>query len=130
MFWFPSWSARSIIQLITNTKVEKASTFFTASSVGYLCGSLISGIMYDRFNKVLLLCLSLVFMAVTVAVLPLCSPYGLMPVILLTNASFMGGLDTAGKARLVSLWGENEGRAFMQAAEFAFGHHYCRLLLY
>ncbi|KAK6174054.1 hypothetical protein SNE40_017400 [Patella caerulea] len=59
-------------------------------------------------------------MSVTVAVLPLCSSYGLMLVILLANASFMGGLDTAGNARLVSLWGENEGRPFMQAAQFAF----------
>ncbi|XP_055957639.1 uncharacterized protein LOC126824821 [Patella vulgata] len=47
------------------------------------------------FNKTLLLFLSLVFMAITVAVLPLCSPYELMLAILLANACFIGGLDTA-----------------------------------
>ncbi|KAK6192282.1 hypothetical protein SNE40_003778 [Patella caerulea] len=108
------------VQLITNTNVEKASTFFTAGSVGYLCGSLISGVLYDRLNKRLLLGLILVFMAVTVAVLPLCSPYGLMLVIFWANSCFMGGMDTAGNALLVSLWGEEEGRPYMQAGHFAF----------
>ncbi|XP_055957890.1 sodium-dependent glucose transporter 1-like isoform X2 [Patella vulgata] len=59
-------------------------------------------------------------MAVTVAVLPLCSPYGLMLVIFWANSCFMSGLDTAGNARLISLWGEKEGRPYMQAASFAF----------
>ncbi|KAK6192311.1 hypothetical protein SNE40_003800 [Patella caerulea] len=108
------------IQLITNTNVEKASTFFTAASVGNLCGSLIGGILYDRFNKTLLLGLCVIFMAVTVAVLPLCSPYGLMLVIFWTNSYFMSGLNAGGNAHLVSLWGEDEGRPYMQAAHFTF----------
>ncbi|XP_055957635.1 sodium-dependent glucose transporter 1A-like [Patella vulgata] len=108
------------IQLITNTNVEKASTFFTAASVGYLSGSLISGILYDRFNKTLLLGLCVILMAITVAVLPLCSPYGLMLVIFWSNSFFMGGLDAGGNAHLVSIWGEDEGRPYMQAAHFAF----------
>ncbi|XP_055957816.1 sodium-dependent glucose transporter 1A isoform X2 [Patella vulgata] len=108
------------IQLITNTNVEKASTFFTAGSVGYLCGSFISGVLYDRFNKTLLMGLLLVFLAATAAVLPLCSPYGLMLVIFWANSCVMGGMDTAGNAHLVSIWGEEEGRPYMQAAHFAF----------
>ncbi|XP_050410168.1 sodium-dependent glucose transporter 1 isoform X2 [Patella vulgata] len=59
-------------------------------------------------------------MAITVAVLPLCSPYGLMLVIFWANSCFMGGMDTAGNALLVSLWGEEEGRPYMQAGHFAF----------
>ncbi|KAK6192310.1 hypothetical protein SNE40_003799 [Patella caerulea] len=108
------------IQLITNTNVEKASTFFTAGSVGYLSGSFISGILYDRFNKTLLLGLYVILMAVTVGVLPLCSPYGLMLFISWANAFFMGGMDTGGNAHLVSLWGEDEGRPYMQAIHFSF----------
>ncbi|KAK6192412.1 hypothetical protein SNE40_003881 [Patella caerulea] len=108
------------IQLITNTNVEKASTFFTAGSVGYLCGSLISGVLYDRFNKTLLLALCVILMAVTVGVLPLCSPYGLMLFISWANAICMGGMDTGGNAHLVSLWGNDEGRPYMQAVHFSF----------
>ncbi|XP_050409313.1 sodium-dependent glucose transporter 1A-like [Patella vulgata] len=108
------------IQLITNTNVEIASTFFTAGSVGYLSGSFISGILYDRFNKTLLLGLYVILMAITVASLPLCSPYGLMLVISWANAFFMGGMDTGGNAHLVSLWGEDEGRPYMQAIHFSF----------
>ncbi|KAK6192309.1 hypothetical protein SNE40_003798 [Patella caerulea] len=108
------------IQLITDTNVEKASTFFTAGSVGYLSGSFISGVLYDRFNKTLLMGLLLVFLAATASVLPLCSPYGLMLVIFWANSCVMGGMDTAGNAHLVSLWGEDEGRPYMQAAHFAF----------
>ncbi|XP_050410171.1 sodium-dependent glucose transporter 1B isoform X2 [Patella vulgata] len=108
------------IQLITNTDVEKASTFFTAGSVGYLCGSLISGVLYDRFNKTLLLGLCVILMAVTVGLLPLCSPYGLMLFISWANAFFMGGMDTGGNAHLVSLWGNDEGRPYMQAVHFSF----------
>ncbi|KAK6192297.1 hypothetical protein SNE40_003789 [Patella caerulea] len=108
------------IQLITNTNVEKASTFFTAGSVGYLSGSFISGVLYDRFNKVLLLGLCIILLAITVSVLPLCSTYGLMLVIFWANSFFMGGLDAGGNAHLVSMWGEDGGGTYMQAAHFAF----------
>ncbi|XP_055957637.1 sodium-dependent glucose transporter 1C-like [Patella vulgata] len=59
-------------------------------------------------------------MAITVAVLPICSPYELMLVIFWANSCFMGGLNAGGNAHLVSLWGEDEGRPYMQAAHFTF----------
>ncbi|ESP04195.1 hypothetical protein LOTGIDRAFT_82092, partial [Lottia gigantea] len=108
------------IQLITGTDIEKASTFFTAGSVGYLCGSLVSGILIDKFNKILLLTVCVTGLAVTCAVIPLCSIYGLMVFIFLAN-SFCGGfLDTGGNADMVSIWSEAEGRPYMQFIHFAF----------
>ncbi|XP_050419475.2 sodium-dependent glucose transporter 1-like [Patella vulgata] len=107
------------LQLITNTDIEKASTYFTAGSVGYLFGSSICGLLYDKFNNNLLLFLSTFGLAVSVSVLPLCSPYVLMLVMSWANSFFMGWYDTVANADLVSIWG-SEGQSYMQILHFSF----------
>jgi MFS family permease len=55
------------LQIITHTRLEQGSAFMTAHSVGYLIGSLVSGILFDRFNKILLIFFTIFGNAVTVA---------------------------------------------------------------
>ncbi|XP_046543216.1 sodium-dependent glucose transporter 1A-like [Haliotis rubra] len=107
------------LQIITDTDVERGSAFFTAGSDGYLVGSLICGIVYDKFNKILTMFLLTLCMGVSTGILPFCSLYGLMVAIHLVTGAFMGGVDTCGNAELVRTWGSN-GRSAMQTTHFAF----------
>ncbi|XP_070210245.1 sodium-dependent glucose transporter 1B-like [Littorina saxatilis] len=107
------------IQIITQTDVEAASFFFTSSSVGYLVGSLVAGVVYDKLNKSLLLLVCVLGMGVTTVALPWCAIYAMMIFIQFMVSLFGGGLDTVGNAELVRIWGK-EGETAMQTIHFAF----------
>ncbi|KAK6192066.1 hypothetical protein SNE40_003610 [Patella caerulea] len=107
------------LQLITNTDVEKASTYFTATAVGYMAGSFAGGVLFDRFNSVILLFLSMFGLSLSVIVIPLCSYYGLMLTMMFVSAFFMGWYDTAGNADVVATWGA-EGHSYLQIMNFMF----------
>ena len=61
---------------------------------GYLVGSLVAGILYDRFNKLLLIFVSIVTMAVTTAIIPWCSQFPLMLAVKFIQGLGSGGMDT------------------------------------
>ena len=82
------------LQIITHTDVEAASFFFTATSVGYLVGSLVAGMVYNKVNKSLLMLLTVMGLAVTTVAIPWCSPYALMVAIHFVASLFAGGIDT------------------------------------
>ncbi|XP_076461713.1 sodium-dependent glucose transporter 1A-like [Babylonia areolata] len=107
------------IQIITQTDAEQASFFFTAGSVGYLVGSLLAGMIYDKLNKSLLLLLSLVGLAVSTAILPWCYLYSLMITIHAVVNLFVGILDTSGNTSMLRIWG-SEGEMATQFIHFAF----------
>ncbi|KAL5006763.1 hypothetical protein ScPMuIL_015569 [Solemya velum] len=107
------------LQLITNVDLKKGAMIFTASSTGYLFGSLLSGILYDLFNKLLLIFISILGIAVTVTPIPWCTSYGVMIAITFICCLFKGSLDTGGNAYCVQLW-KKEGRPYMQAIHFSF----------
>ncbi|XP_069110997.1 sodium-dependent glucose transporter 1B-like [Argopecten irradians] len=91
----------------------------TAHSVGYLLGSLTSGLVFDSLDKVLLVFYPVLGNAVTIAIIPWCSPYGLMVFSHWVKGLFSGGLDAVCNAETVYIWGD-EGRSFMQALHFSF----------
>lgn len=107
------------LQIITHTRLEQGSAFMTAHSVGYLIGSLVSGILFDRLNKILLIFFAIFGNAVTVAIIPWCSRYELMILIHWVKGMFSGSLDAVGNAELVYVWGDT-GRSFMQTLHFCF----------
>ncbi|XP_050408583.1 sodium-dependent glucose transporter 1A [Patella vulgata] len=107
------------LQLITDTDVEKASTYFTATAVGYMSGSFAGGVLFDRFNSVILLFLPMFGLSLSVIVIPLCSYYGLMLTMMFVSAVFMGWYDTAGNADVVATWGA-EGHSYIQIMNFMF----------
>jgi FHS family Na+ dependent glucose MFS transporter 1 len=89
------------LQIITSTDLEKASAFFTSGSVGYLLGSLVAGIVYERVNKSVLLGASVAGMAAVTAVIPICSPYVLMIAMQFLCSCFKGALDTGKFVRYI-----------------------------
>ncbi|KAL8609318.1 hypothetical protein ACOMHN_048874 [Nucella lapillus] len=107
------------LQIITQTDVEAASYFFTASSVGYLVGSLVAGMVYEKLNKSLLMLLCLLCMAVATIAVPWCSLYSLMVAIHFVFSFFGGGLETVGNAEMLRLWGK-KGEVAMQFVHFAY----------
>ncbi|XP_076439122.1 sodium-dependent glucose transporter 1A-like [Babylonia areolata] len=102
------------LQIITQTDVEAASYFFTSSSVGYLVGSFVAGLVYSMFNKSLLLLLCLFGMAMTTVAVPWCSIYALMIAI-----HFVFSLFGVGNTEMVRVWGK-EGEGAMQFVHFAY----------
>ncbi|XP_033761399.1 LOW QUALITY PROTEIN: uncharacterized protein LOC117343177 [Pecten maximus] len=107
------------LQVITGSSLREGSAFMTAHSVGYLLGSLTSGLVFDSLDKVLLVFYPVLGNAVTIAVIPWCSPYGLMVFSHWVKGLFSGGLDAVCNAETVYIWGD-EGRSFMQALHFSF----------
>ncbi|XP_060085156.1 sodium-dependent glucose transporter 1-like [Ylistrum balloti] len=107
------------LQVITGSSLREGSAFMTAHSVGYLLGSLTSGLVFDSLDKVLLVFYPVLGNAVTIAIIPWCSPYGLMVFIHWVKGLFSGGLDAVCNAETVYIWGD-EGRSFMQALHFSF----------
>ncbi|KAK7109548.1 sodium-dependent glucose transporter 1A-like [Littorina saxatilis] len=107
------------LQLITNTNVQEASSFLTASAAGLVVGSLLAGPAYDLCSKSLLLIVSVLLMGVLTAVTPFCSAYWAMIVVSFLLACCGGSVGTAGNADVVRIWA-GEGQAAMQALHFFF----------
>lgn len=105
---------------IVQKDLDTASWLFTVFSIGYLVGSFIGGILYDRFNKLLLLAFSVLFMAVFTGIIPWCRSFSLMLAMRFISGLGAGGADTGANADLVSLW-KVEVKPYMQALHFSFG---------
>ena len=59
-----------------------------------MLGSLVFGVLYDKFNKLLLLAFTSFWFAVFTCVKPWCSLFSVMIVVNLLAGTFCGGLDT------------------------------------
>ncbi len=53
-------------QVLTNSTTEMVSFAFTGRAIGMLIGSLMLGVMYDRFNKWLIFTVALFYVSLTV----------------------------------------------------------------
>lgn len=89
--------------LIVNVHLDKGTVLFASGSLGNLAGSLIGGIVYDRFNKELTLMISTLMMGALTVLLPFTRYLPVMAVINCLRSSFMGGLD-AGEWKIVFLF--------------------------
>ncbi|XP_059145271.1 sodium-dependent glucose transporter 1A-like [Physella acuta] len=107
------------LQIITGTDVEKASAFFTGGSVGYLTGSVISGAIYNKVNRKLMLFLGLLLLGVCSLTTPFCSIYALMIVVRTCSGVCSGFVDTTTNAEHMRVWGL-DGQVLMQLLHFAF----------
>lgn len=66
------------LQHTTNTTLDEISGIFSAEGIGYLLGSLVSGIMFQKFNSAILFTISSVVSAVIIIAIPLCSLFEIM----------------------------------------------------
>ncbi|XP_052681847.1 sodium-dependent glucose transporter 1C-like [Crassostrea angulata] len=109
------------LRIITSTSLKQASAFMTGHSVGYLIGSIVMGIIFDKMRKekTFSVAWSVVAMTVVLAVIPWCYIYELMVAMHVFKGLAGGGLDTTGNALLISLW-RADGKSFLQSIHFAF----------
>ncbi|KAH3716278.1 sodium-dependent glucose transporter 1A-like [Dreissena polymorpha] len=107
------------LRLIMDKNIETASWIFTAGSLGYLLGSFVFGLLFDRFNRLLMLSTVTSLSAVAIAAMPWCSQFPLMVAINLVSGFFTGGIDVSGNSHIVSIWG-TDAAPFMQTLHFGF----------
>lgn len=81
---------------ITRCSLGQASFLFNANTLGYLSSSVIVGFTFERFNKLLQMCVAAALLSVVVAVIPWCSVYEVMVTIHFLKGFFMG-IEDAGK---------------------------------
>ncbi|KAK3588130.1 hypothetical protein CHS0354_012187 [Potamilus streckersoni] len=107
------------LQLIINEDLATASWLNTACAVGFVAGSLIWGIICDRFDRVLVLFFTTFGAAITNGAVPWCSSFPLMIVMRALSCFFPCGLEIAGSTLILTMW-EKEGAPYNQAVHFAF----------
>ncbi|PSN31253.1 hypothetical protein C0J52_26179 [Blattella germanica] len=100
--------------------ISPISSIYVARTSGYLIGSIIGGFLFDYFNRLFLLFISLLLTAVFITVTPWCQVLWLLQACMVFLGMTMGFLDTGGNVLCLDLWGRNSG-PFMQALHFSFG---------
>ena len=73
---------------------QAMSTVFTARSVGYLIGSVISGWLFDRWNGYFVLAISCLVASVSMAIVPLTGSFLTLMVVIVSQGLALGSLDT------------------------------------
>ncbi|XP_052248311.1 sodium-dependent glucose transporter 1-like isoform X2 [Dreissena polymorpha] len=79
---------------IIGEDLASSSWMFTTGSLGYMTGSIIGGVIYDRFDKLLLLTASTFALALSSAFVPYCSSLVAMLLIKCIGGFACGTLDT------------------------------------
>ncbi|XP_052091038.1 sodium-dependent glucose transporter 1-like isoform X2 [Mytilus californianus] len=107
------------LKKITSCSLDQASFLFNANTLGYLSSSVIVGLTFERFNKLLQMCFSAALLSVVVAIIPWCSVYEAMVTIHFFKGFFMGIEDAVGNALLIHLLA-SEVKTYMQILHFMF----------
>ncbi|KAL3832493.1 hypothetical protein ACJMK2_024132 [Sinanodonta woodiana] len=107
------------LRLIVNKDLATSSWLLTAWTTGYLAGSLIYGVLFDKFNRILLLFLVVLGISLAGGIAPWCSLFPLMVTMRAIGGTFSGGLDTGANTVIASIWGV-DGRPYMQTVHFSF----------
>ena len=104
----------------THSKIAAISFLFTARAVGYLCGSLLSGRLYDRMAAHPVMASALGVMIVAMVTVPILSILWLLALVLFILGMAEATVDVGGNAMLV--WVHRDGVGpFMNALHFFFG---------
>uniref|UniRef100_A0A8C8U0Y2 Major facilitator superfamily domain containing 4B4 n=1 Tax=Peromyscus maniculatus bairdii TaxID=230844 RepID=A0A8C8U0Y2_PERMB len=102
-----------------NRNISSLSFIFVGRASGYLCGSMIGGVLFGCINHFLLLGVSLSATTVGLYLTPLCRTAVLLVVMMSVFGISMGILDTGGNVLILALWGD-KGAPHMQALHFSF----------
>ncbi|KAK3595385.1 hypothetical protein CHS0354_008815 [Potamilus streckersoni] len=107
------------LMYLYDLKLYTISWMLTIHTGGYIVGSLVSGILFDKYDRLLLLFFSIFGIALTTSAWTWSIYFEAMAVIRFLDGMFCGSLDTGGNTEVSSLWRE-EGRPYMQALHFTF----------
>jgi fucose permease len=104
----------------TGSTWREISYLFTARSLGYLIGSLLSGRLYDRLSGHLLMATGPIIMAMMMALTPVIPLLWLLIIVLIILGAAEGGLDVGGNTMLVWVH-RDKVEPYMNALHFFFG---------
>lgn len=106
-----------------NTEFHKSTSpsvsLFTSRTCGYLIGAVIAGFLFDRYNRLFLLFVSLLMTSTLVILTPWCQTLWILQTTMILTGVTLGFLTTGGNVLCLDLWGRNSG-PFMQAIHFSF----------
>ncbi|XP_069866266.1 sodium-dependent glucose transporter 1-like [Dipodomys merriami] len=102
-----------------NRNISSLSEIFVGRALGYLCGSVIGGVLLDCMNQFLLLGLSMWGITVSSYLIPFCKTAVLLIVMMSAMGVSFGVLDTGGNVLILTLWGD-KSPPHMQALHFSF----------
>jgi fucose permease len=104
----------------TNTQLNQISILFTAHSLGYMLGALLSGRLFDRLPGHWLLVVMLVSIAVVLSLVPVTPSLWLLALAIFISGIGGGGLDVGGNLMLVWVHRGKVG-PYMNGLHFFFG---------
>ncbi|XP_014060493.2 sodium-dependent glucose transporter 1 [Salmo salar] len=102
-----------------NQNISNISYIFVGRSMGYIGGSVLSGILFDCMNSHLLLGLSMLVTAFGMFAIPFSKTALLLTALMSSIGVSMGFLDTGGNVLILQTWGDQAG-PHMQALHFSF----------
>eukprot|EP01147_Barroeca_monosierra_P006703 gene6703-9457_t len=106
---------------ILDTSIKHMTFVFLARSIGYLFGSMIGGLVFDRTRHAIALLAVTVFLAgVSSFCVPIARSVDALAFIVSLQGLAMGFLDTGGNVLLIRCWTENCG-PYLQTLHFCFG---------
>jgi FHS family Na+ dependent glucose MFS transporter 1 len=89
-----------------NSSFRGMSTIFTARSVGYLLGSIVSGWLFDKWNGYIVLAVACVIASISLIITPLTKSFVVLFITVVFQGLTLGALDT-GNALQTALVGQN-----------------------
>jgi FHS family Na+ dependent glucose MFS transporter 1 len=104
----------------TQTQLSQISLLFTAGSLGYLLGSLLSGRLFDRMPGHPVMAAGLIFMAAMLGLAPLAPLLWLLFAVFLILGIAQAAVDVGGNTLLVWIHGD-QVPPFMSGLHFFFG---------
>ncbi|XP_063441403.1 sodium-dependent glucose transporter 1A-like [Mytilus trossulus] len=107
------------LQIITKTRLDEASYFLTAFSLGFLVAVAVAGWIFKKINRIIVLFVSTILIAIVTVVTPWCRHFGLMIVVFVVRGLTHGVADAGGNINILKIWGTESG-PYMQTMHFSF----------
>ncbi|XP_034380367.1 sodium-dependent glucose transporter 1A [Arvicanthis niloticus] len=102
-----------------NRNISSLSLIFVGRATGFLCGSMMGGVLFDHMNQFFLLGASMVATAVSLYLIPFCKTAVLLITAMSVFGASVGVVDTGANVLILALWGD-KGAPHMQALHFSF----------
>nr|XP_034380278.1 sodium-dependent glucose transporter 1 [Arvicanthis niloticus] len=102
-----------------NRNISSLSEIFVGRALGYMCGSVVGGVLFDCMNHFLLLGLSNLITMAGLYLTPFCKTAASLTAMMSVTGVSFGVLDTGGNVLILALWGD-KGAPHMQALHFSF----------
>ena len=104
----------------TGSPLNQVSSMFVFSSLGYLSGSFLSGILYQKIPGNRILMMTLVFMAIGIAILPVIHSLWVLVIVIFLVGITQSHIDVGENALMVWLHG-SQVAPYMNGLHFFFG---------